>query len=241
MDEIVREVSETLRLARVEKYGSEELSAGPDIKTAKEIIIVEGRADITNLLRYGIQNTVAVEGTKIPKSIIQLCREKEATAFLDGDRGGDLILKELTQVANIKYVARAPRGKEVEELTSDEIKTCLQKRVPLRKIKKIPKKRKKILVPKQIVSSVKELKGTLEAVLFNEKMEQIERLPVSKLAERLHETNGVDTVVFDGVITQRIVDIASEKKIQYLMAARISNVIKQPLQVHILTFAEVES
>lgn len=243
-EEIFREVSETLRLARVEKYGPEELSAGPDVKTAKEIIIVEGRADVTNLLRRGIQNVIAVEGTKIPQTVIQLCREKEATAFLDGDRGGELILKGLMQVANVKYVARAPSGKEVEELRSEEITAALQQRVPIEKIKeKMPRKRRKqrkVLVPKQIVSSIKELKGTLEAVLFNEKMEQMERLPVSKLAESLQGVEGVDTVVFDGVITQRLVDIASEKNIRYLVAARVSNVIKQPLQVHTLTFAEVE-
>ena len=240
-EEIFREVSETLRLARVEKYGPEELSAGPDVKTAKEIIIVEGRADVTNLLRRGIQNVIAVEGTKIPQTVIQLCREKEATALLDGDRGGDLILKELMQVANVKYVARAPSGKEVEELRPEEVTTALQRRVPIEKMKgKKQRKRRKVLVPKEIVSSIKELRGTLEAVLFNEKMEQIERLPVSKLAESLQGVEGVDTVVFDGVITQRLVDIASEKNIKYLVAARVSNVIKQPLQVHTLTFADVK-
>jgi len=235
--EIFREVSETLRLARVEKYGPEELTSGPDIENAKEIIIVEGRADVINLLKSGIQNVIAVEGAKIPETIIKLCREKEATALLDGDRGGDLILKELLQVTNIKYVARAPLGKEVEELNPKEIENALQERFPVEKAKK---ERPKILVPKQIIEAAKKLEGTLEAVLLNKKMKQIERLPVSELAEKLQKMKDVDTVIFDGVITQRLVDIANEKNIKYLVAARVSEAIKQPLGIHLLTFAEVE-
>jgi DNA primase len=237
-EEIFREVSEILRLARVEKYGPEELTAGPDIEKAKEIIIVEGRADVINLLRTGIQNVIAVEGAKIPETIIKLYREKEVTALLDGDRGGDLILKELMQVANVKYIARAPRHKEVEELTPKQIEEALQKRTPLKGYK-AKEKRRKVLVPKQIVKVAKDLDGTLEAILLNEKMKQIERLPVSELAEKLQQAKSVDTVVFDGVITQRLVDVATEKKVKYLVAGRISDAIKQPLDIHLLTFSDI--
>jgi len=240
-EQVFREVSETLRAPEVEKYGPDELSAGHNIDSAKEIIIVEGRADIINLLRCGIQNVVALEGAKVPETIIRLSKEKQCTALLDGDRGGDLILKELLQVTDIKYIARAPPGKEVEELGSREIFAALQNRVPIEEFKaKKVRERRKILVPKQIVEARKELEGTLEAVLFNEKMEQMERLPVSNLAEKLEQTKGVDTVVFDGVVTQRLVDIANEKDVKYLVAARISDVVKQPLKVHLLTFADVE-
>lgn len=239
-EEIFREVSETLRLARVESYGPEKLTSGPDIESAKEIIIVEGRADIINLLRCGIQNVIAVEGAKIPQSIIKLSKEKEATAFLDGDRGGDLILKELLQVTNIKYVARAPSGKEVEELTPKQVATALQHRVPIGRPKaKRPREGQRILVPKRIVEVTKELDGTLEAVLFDVKMKKMERLPVSKLAEKLQQIKDVDTVVFDGVITQRLVDVANEKNIKYLVAARVSDAVQQPLGIHLLTFTDV--
>jgi DNA primase len=151
-DEIFREVSEMLRLARVEKFGPEGLTAGPEINSAKEILVVEGRADVINLLRAGIQNTIAVEGAKIPQSIIKLCKEREATAFLDGDRGGDLILKELQQVTTIKYVARAPRGKEVEDLTFKEIEKALKNKVPLEQVamkNKIPQEKVKVVVKRK--------------------------------------------------------------------------------------------
>jgi len=239
-DEIFREVSEMLRLARVEKYGPEGLTAGPELGSAKKIIVVEGRADVTNLLRAGIQNTIALEGAKIPQTIIKLCREREATAFLDGDRGGDLILKELQQVTTVKYVARAPRGKEVEDLTFKEIEKALKERVPLEKVK-VKKERRKKLVPKQIVETAKELSGTLEAVLLDKEMKQVDRLPVRELATKLQQMKDIDTVVFDGVITQRLVDIAAERNINYLIAARISKAMKQPLQVKLITFEEIQA
>jgi DNA primase len=238
-DEIFREVSEMLRLARVEKYGPEGLTAGPEINSAKKIIVVEGRADVINLLRAGIQNTIAVEGAKIPQSIIKICREREATAFLDGDRGGDLILKELQQVTTIKYVARAPRGKEVEDLTFKEIEKALKERVPLEKVKGKKKERRKKLVPKQIVETAKGLSGTLEAVLLDKDMKQVDRMPVRELAEKLQQLKDIDTVVFDGVITQRLVDIAAERNVNYLVAARVSKAMKQPLKVKLMTFEEI--
>lgn len=239
-NEIFREVSEMLRLARVEKYGPEGLTAGPEIGTAKKIIVVEGRADVTNLLRAGIQNTIALEGAKIPQTIIKLCREREATAFLDGDRGGDLILKELQQVTTVKYVARAPRGKEVEDLTFKEIEKALKERVPIEKTK-VKKERRKKLVPKQIVETAKELSGTLEAVLLDKEMKQVDRLPVRELATKLQQMKDIDTVVFDGVITQRLVDIAAERNVNYLVAARVSKAMKQPLRVKLITFEEIQA
>jgi len=100
-------------------------------------------------------------------------------------------------------------------------------------------KAKQILVPEQIARTAKELEGTLEAVLLNKNMEQIERLPVSELTEKLQRIKNVDTVIFDGVITQRLVDVAAEKNIKYLVAARVSEAIKQPLKVNLLRFTEI--
>jgi len=241
-EEVFREVSETLRVPKVEKYGPDELSAGPDVDSSNEVVIVEGRADVINLLRCGIENVVALEGAKVPETIIKLTKEKTTTALLDGDRGGDLILKELLQVTDVRYIARAPPGKEIEECTSKEIFSALKNKVPTEEFKaRKPRERPKVLVPKQIKEARKELEGTLEAVLFNEKMEQMDRLPVSALAEKLQQTEGVDTLVFDGVITQRLVDIASEKGIKFVVAARVSDQVKQPLKVHLLTFSEMES
>jgi DNA primase len=238
-EEIFREVSEILKTTKVETYGPDKLPAGPEVNSSKEIIIVEGRADVIVLLKLGIQNVIALEGVKVPETIIRLTREKEATAFLDGDHGGDLILKELLQVASIKYIARAPSGKEVEDLTAKEIENALQNKIPIEEVKGKKKKRKKVLVPKEIVDAASKLKGTLEAILLNEQMKEVGRMPVSELADKIREAENVNTIVFDGVTTQRLIDVASEKNIKFLVAARISEVVKQPLNVNLLTFDEV--
>ena len=240
VDEVFKEVSETLKLGKVEKYGPEELPAGPGLEGAKEIVVVEGRADIINLMRCGLLNTVALEGAKVPEAIKKLCKEKEATALLDGDRGGDLILKELQQVTDVKFIARAPRGKEVEELNCKEIFDALDAKVPIMEQYKPPKKEKpKAEFPKEIVETIKTLEGTLEAVLLNDKLEQVERLPVNQLAEKLQQAEAVDTVIFDGIITQRIVDIASEKNIKRIIASRLSDAVKSSLIVQLVTFPDV--
>jgi len=240
VDEVYKQISDTMKLGKVEKYGPEDLPAGPELIESKEIIIVEGRADIINLMRCGIANTVALEGAKVPESIKKLTKEKEATALLDGDRGGDLILKELLQVTNIKFVGRAPRGKEIEECNCKEITEALDAKVAVADLFKPAKKEKpKVELPSTISQVAKALMGTLEAVLLNEKLEEIERLPVSQLAEKLQQTTGIDTIVFDGIITQRVVDLASDKNIKRIIASRVSEAVKPALNVELLTFAEI--
>ncbi len=240
LEELYREVAESMWWAKVEEYGPEKLSAGPKVDEAKEIIIVEGRADVINLLKCGVHNVIALEGMKIPETIIKLCKEKEATAFLDGDRGGDFILKELLQIANIRYVTRAPLGKEVEELSCKEVMEALERRVKIEGLKFEIQERREWPALRQVVEAVKELEGTWEAILFDNNMERIARLPVSELADRLQKLNGVNVVVFDGIITQRLIDISLERDIKCLIGARVSEAVKEPLRVRILTFEDVK-
>jgi len=127
---IIEEVKESVRMGEIIEYGAEKLPAGPAVDSSDDIIIVEGRADVLNLLRCGIKNVIAVEGTSVPKTIIELSKKKVVTVFTDGDRGGELILKELLHVCDVDFVARAPPGKEVEELSKKEIMKCLRSKVP---------------------------------------------------------------------------------------------------------------
>jgi len=127
--EMEQDVSNHVKTARVCDYGRELLSAGPDIDKSSEIIVVEGRADVLNLLKSGIKNAIAMNGAVIPQTIKDLSKEKEITLFIDGDRGGVLNAMDAIQNARIKYIARAPDGKEVEELVDKEIMTCLRNRM----------------------------------------------------------------------------------------------------------------
>ena len=130
-ESIVASVREEVEKGEIITYGEDKLPAGPAVKDSDSIIVVEGRSDILNLLRYGIKNTIAVQGTNIPKTVQKLSRERTVTVFLDGDRGGDLILKEMLQVAEIDFVARAPPGTEVEELTYKQIVKALRYKTPI--------------------------------------------------------------------------------------------------------------
>ncbi len=124
--EISDEVAYSVRVMEVQEYGKERLAAGPAIEESDEIIVVEGRADVLTLLKYGFKNAISVGGTGVPESIAKLCKTKTVTAFVDGDRGGDLIIKELMSVTEIDFVTKAPDGKEVEELTKKEIHKALR-------------------------------------------------------------------------------------------------------------------
>jgi DNA primase len=238
-EEILKEVSEAVRIAEVVSYGPEQLPAGPGVLESGSIIIVEGRADVINLLKCGIRNAIGIEGTKIPETIIKLSRDRETIAFLDGDRGGDLILKELLQVTDIDYVARAPPGKEVEELTPKEIMKCLREKVPVEQIKVEKVEHLKVPIPINLVEISNRLKGTLEALLFDKNGKEIMKLPVSELAEKLQQVEGAYVLLFDGVITQRILDIAEEKNINYIIGDRLSEVARRPANIKIMTFSDL--
>ncbi len=127
--ELKTAVTDTVRMMEITEFGRERLPAGPDVEESEDIIIVEGRADVLNLLRCGIKNTIALNGTVVPETMKELCGNKIATLFVDGDRGGELITKDVLASCNIEYLARAPEGKEVEELTMKEILKALRDKV----------------------------------------------------------------------------------------------------------------
>ncbi len=123
------EVAYSVRMMEIQTYGKDKLPAGPAIDDSDEIIVVEGRAEVLNLLKHGFKNAIAINGTSVPKTIIDLSRRKTVTVFTDGDRGGNLIIRELLNVADIDFVAQAPDGKEVEEITKKEIHKALRSRI----------------------------------------------------------------------------------------------------------------
>jgi len=127
-EEIVEEVRRGVRIEDITEYRG--LPAGPRVADSDAIVVVEGRSDVQTLLRYGVKNAVAVEGTNVPDAIAELTRDRTVTAFLDGDRGGDLILKELAQVGDVDYVALAPTGRNVEDMDRSEVMATLREKVP---------------------------------------------------------------------------------------------------------------
>jgi DNA primase len=128
--EILGEVTESVRQAELLEYGPDRLPAGPAIDSSEEVIVVEGRADVLTLLRHGIKNVIAIGGNKIPRTIVDMSAKKVLTLFVDGDRGGQLIVKEFLMISDVDFIAFAPDGKEVEELTKKEIHKAIRTREP---------------------------------------------------------------------------------------------------------------
>jgi DNA primase len=126
--EIAQEIRDRTRTSDLREIGRDKIAVGPDIDASDELILVEGRADVINLLKHGIKNTAAVGGAKVPRTVVNLAKGKNVTLFVDGDRGGDIIARQLGQAMKVDFVAKAPDGKEVEELTLKEILSALRKK-----------------------------------------------------------------------------------------------------------------
>ncbi len=292
--EIIRKIEGEQKQPKLVEYGPEKLPAGPDVDKSDTIIIVEGRADVINMLRYGYTNVIALGGAreKVPETIKKLAEKKTIILFLDGDRGGDLILKNVINQMKIDYVARAPQGMEVERLTGKEIAEALSEMVPLEKVKKelereeekpkaektevkketekAPAKPEKpvqepakaktetaeaeakaektqikaevVEIPKKILDTIQDLKGTLEAVLYDNNWNEIERIKVRDLYNKISsmEQGKVYAIVFDGIITQRIIEAAEAKGVKLLIGSRLGSKIQgRPGNIRFLTFNDI--
>jgi DNA primase len=328
--DLTESVRQSVQTEEIITYGKERLPAGPNVQDSDAIIIVEGRSDVLNLLKSGIKNAIAVEGTNVPKTVMDLSKERVITAFVDGDRGGELILRELFQVAEVDFVARAPRGMEVEELTQKQIMKCLRNKIPGEQFMEMygmasengkaaaegredrgprepkekeprepreevsepkpqersdrterphreprdrrgreprePREPVKELPPAEPVSElpektgaeeaevevepskklseaqmryrtiINELSSTSKAKILDAGGEVVKEVPVRDLVNTLKvSSTGVQAVVFDGIITQRILDIAADNKIATIVGTKMGNITKQPSSVEIWT------
>jgi len=236
---MIEEVKEAMRIHEISEFGEEKLPAGPNVNSSDAILVVEGRSDVLNLLKYGIKNAVAVEGVNIPKSIAELTKEKTVTAFVDGDRGGELILKELLQVGKVDYVTRAPRGKEVEDLEKEEVMIALRDKAPVEQLfntgksKPKPKVEDKVTVLKRILG---ELEGSGSCEILDDALNSLKEVKVEELYEEIKNSNGdIYSVVFDGIISQRLVDISTEKGVKNLVAFGSGEIVKKPKSLRIIT------
>ncbi|MGA1848440.1 MAG: DNA primase DnaG [Thermoplasmatota archaeon] len=299
-------VRQAVQIDEVVNFGEDKCPAGPNIETSDAIIVVEGRSDVINLLKYGIKNTIAVGGTNVPPTVQKITQEKVVTAFVDGDRGGELILKELFQVAEVDFVARAPKSLEVEELTQKQIIKALRNKLPIEQYLEMndlldtfpqkgdingkngkdkkhietgkreqmdkkdkhqkppqppqppqpqkeqpPQKEKEPIkattgrkekeagsMPPDVTrykDILKSLSGTLRAMLLNDNGEVVSELAVRQLADTLKTPpKPIHAVVFDGIISQRLLDIAAEQGIKFLVGSKKGNLTKEPEGVLVL-------
>ncbi len=270
--DLTESVKAAVQVHEIVTLGPDRLPAGPNAEASDAVIIVEGRSDVLNLLKAGVKNAIAVEGTNIPKYIQELSKERVVTAFVDGDRGGELILRELLQVAEIDFIARAPKGKEVEELTQKQMMKSLRNKIPAEQFIEMygidvpkmkvaekpdiherqepPKKfetktvtaKPAAKVEKKLTPEMEKYKemldalaGTLKARLLDKDGEVTAEVPVRDLVDTLKSHKKTTTVIFDGVVTQRILDLAASQETSTIVGTKLGPITKQPASVEVWT------
>ncbi|MEM0002401.1 MAG: DNA primase DnaG [Desulfurococcaceae archaeon] len=267
LKEVVRSIQEYLKAPEPISYGPEGLPAGPDVDKNNTLIVVEGRADVINLLKYGYTNVIAMGGARrVPDTIKNLANTKKIILLVDGDHGGDLILKEVLRTLKVDYVARAPQNREVEELTGKEIEevlnnaqqifsfleerikagdkeaeVLLQIQKKLHKIQEEYVESETINIPVNVIESAKSMQGTLESIIYSADWSEIKRLPVRDLVAEIEsmEPGKAYAVLMDGIITQRLINTALNKNIKLIIGARIGKVQYKPVDITILTYNEL--
>ncbi len=251
--EIEEQIDTDIKLGEIISWGPESLPAGPNIDNSSEIILVEGRADVLNLLRIGVKNTVAVQGTQVPKSVISLTKKKESViAFLDGDRGGTIILNELLQVAKLDYVARAPEGYEVEELTRKQMIKSLQNKKPARatrgtklferKVHTVKESRLQKLLKKLKVKNYKIIEESFKkiesghSIGFNKSLEKLFEIPVGEIFEKIKDFKGTQFLIIDGILTVRLLSLLLKLKIKFIACKNKEEDLRIPEQMIVFLF-----
>lgn len=298
--DLTEAVRKAVQVEEITTYGPEHLPSGPNIDQADALIVVEGRSDVLNLLRCGIKNTIAVEGTSVPQTVKDLSRGKTVTVFTDGDRAGELILREMLQTMDIDFVARAPRGSEVEELTQKQLLKCLRNKIPLNQYLEMsgfestgatrePREERseeggvrgerreerredrspggggrrderdrappaRIPVPpppppppaapltpelQHYFELLDGVENQSKSVFIGEGDTVVGEAPVKEMIEALANlATPAKTVIFDGIVSQRLLDVAQEKGIQTIVATRLGPVGKMPDKIRVFTKAD---
>lgn len=299
--DLTESVRKAVQVDEITTYGPEHLPAGPNIDQADALIVVEGRSDVLNLLRCGIKNCIAVEGTSVPQTVKDLSRGKTVTVFTDGDRAGELILREMLQTMDIDFVARAPRGSEVEELTQKQLVKCLRNKIPINQFLEMSgfestgatrqpmeergeggrdnrenrNERRDDRGPRRDSDNERNLpppppprdtppmrappppppppaalspelqryfgilggiENTSKSVFLGPDDAVVGEVPVKEMIDALAALGQpAKTVVFDGVVSQRLLDVAHEKGIATVVANRVGAVGKIPEGVRVVT------
>ena len=271
----VRQVLQTEEIVRFKG----KLPAGPNVATSDAVIIVEGRGDVLNLLRHGIKNAIAVEGTNVPKEVIALSTERTVTAFVDGDRGGEMIIQELLQVAELDFISRAPDNTEVEHLTHKQIMKCLRDKVSAelfmeqnkwarpgfsgvkakssdkkthRGTKSKSSKEEKATPKEKEVTEKVPAEAAVASSVFMEQLDQLQgtknarllmgdevadEVSISGLQEVLEtrKNNGANTLVMDGIITQRLIELVPKAGIKIIVAEKKGPLPRDPVGITMFT------
>jgi 5S rRNA maturation endonuclease (ribonuclease M5) len=211
---------------KLSTYGPSKLTCSSGVFDSNWVILVEGRADVINLLRAGYDNALAIEGAKIDESIKELCNDKETVvAFLDGDRSGGFILKELQSVVTLDYELQADTGVEVEELTPQRIDEILRPIAnEIRDGKPAPTLQNNDDKPvaEMAAKVFLNLNETLEAVALDSDQNEVFKVPISEVVSKLSTQSGIKYLLLDGIITKRLLEGAKNAGVECVIGHRVA-------------------
>ncbi|MEM0380622.1 MAG: DNA primase DnaG [Desulfurococcaceae archaeon] len=276
--EILKELQDKIKMPEPVNYGPDNLPAGPSVDESDTIIVVEGRADVINMLQYGYTNVIALGGArKPPDTLKNLAMRKKIILLVDGDHAGELVLREVLREMKVDYIARAPLNREVEELSGRELKEVLDKSIDTieylnklieqgdedakqllsiqKKLREIGVEKKiekpfvekieeiveSITIPGRVIEDIKNLYGTLEAILYNNEWNPVSKIPVRDLVTHLDTVDAEEiyAIVLDGIVTQRLINKAYDKKVKLIIGARIGKVNYKPFDLITLSFNDL--
>ena len=205
------------------------MTCGPNAKDSEALIIVEGRNDVRNLLKFGIKNAIATMGANVKDELVELAKKKSnVTAFCDGDRGGKLLLMDLSGALgkSLTHIAMAPESREVEHLEGKVVTKCLnQKETAAKAIARIKtqleadddggtRKSGTKNGSREIPDNIREWSAHMSdlkkntAILILEDGSASEPIGASKLAEFAEGIEGAQCLIVNSKISERMVEIA---------------------------------
>jgi len=237
MGELKKEIKQSAREAEIIEY--EGFDAGPEVRYSDEIILVEGVADVRNLVKKGVKNALALGGTSVPEKTKEIVEDRDVTAFLDGDRGGDLILEELKTGIDVDHVARAPEDKEVEELSEKKIFEALRDKESLKYVKENEVKDQNKPEEEELKDFQKimsDLVATRAVNILNSDMEVVSRMPIDNASKE--EVDEAYAILADGEVTESLVNLAENVSAEYLVGRSKAGTANSS-EVNIITSDEI--
>ena len=225
------------------------LTCGPNIEKSSSLIIVEGRNDVRNLLNCGVKNAISADGSgNIKQELIDLANGKESvTVAIDGDRGGEMLFMQLYDMMKVDHVAQAPVGQEWELLPQKTVTMCLQKKTEAAKFKhqldkKIAEDDQKFGgdkdwdkdmdeeyspdEPESAPAEIQELFDKVDEMGKNKAVIRFadgtfsDEIGPSKLEAALTEAEAAEAVLFNGSVTEKVLNYVSQSSANTLVGTK---------------------
>ena len=242
---VIEEVRSVLTVGTAKQFHG--LTCGPNIETSSSLIVVEGRNDVRNLLNCGVKNAISADGAgSIKQELIDLANGKETVVLaIDGDRGGEMLFSQLNEMMKVDFVAQAPVGQEWELLPQKTVTKCLSMKVEAAKFAHQLKQKQekddkkagvedknwaegmddtfeKPAVPKEVeelFSHLDEL-APRKAVFVMMDGTVTEPVGPKDLASTANEADGAIAIIYNGSISDKTLDIASEAAIETVIGTK---------------------